>query len=149
MTCTEEEVSEKKRFIGKLDAEVKALKQEAKDNAAEYTRNMGTEYKELREARELLTVAHTENEGLRRSRSQAHADPLPGFELPPFDIRRDSSKHEAPCCRYFEDMMAPAMLNTGATPEQMKEIIRKPHSLAPTHTHTHTHPHFTHTFRRA
>ncbi len=46
---------------------------------------------------------------------------------------------------YFENTIAPAMLNTGSTPEQINEIIRKPHfnthhtiPYPPTPTHAHT-----------
>ncbi len=46
----------------------------------------------------------------------------------------------APYCKYWEDTIAPGMLNTGSTPELINKIIRKPkvnyHSHALAHTHT-------------
>jgi hypothetical protein len=45
--------------------------------------------------------------------------------VPLFNIRRDKTKRGAPYPPSFENVIAPAMLNTGATPEQINEIIRK------------------------
>ena len=144
---TEEEVAEFKGHIGELTAELKVLRQEAKSNSTEYARNKGTlanmrgKFTELREARDLLKAARAENDDLKAALAEARANPLPGFKVPLFDIRRDSSKRGAPFHPYFESTMAPAMLNTGATPEPINEIIRKSqfntHHTRPTHTHAH------------
>jgi hypothetical protein len=112
---------------------------------------MRGKFTELREARDLLKAARAENEDLKATLAEERANPLPGREVPLYDIRRDSSKREAPFDPYFESTIAPAMLNTGSTPEQINETIRKPqfntHHTIPTHTPTHppTHTHFTHT----
>jgi hypothetical protein len=158
-TWTEEEVAEMEREIGELTAELKVLRQEAKGNSTEHTRNkaavanMRGKFTELREARDLLKAARAEIDDLKAALAEAHANPLPGREVPLYDIRRDSSKRGAPFSRYFEDTIAPAMLNTGSTPEQINEIIRKPqlntYHTPPTHTPTHPHTLHTHTFRRA
>jgi chromosome segregation ATPase len=151
---TEEEVAEFEDHIGELTAELKVLKQEAKGNSTEYARKKGTvanmrgKFIELREARDLLKAARDENEDLKAALAEERANPLPGMKVPVYDIRRDSSKRGAPYDRHFEDTIAPAMLNTGATPEQINELIRKPqfntHHTIPTHTDTPTHTLHTH-----
>jgi hypothetical protein len=151
-TWDEDEVAEFEQRNGELTAQVKALRQEAKDNGAEYARNKGAvtnmcaKYAELQEARELLKAARAENEGLKAALAVAHADPLPGYKVPLFDIRRDSSKRGAPYDRYFEDTIAPAMLNTGRRRSRSTRSSVNPNS---TRTPTHTPTHLTHTFRRA
>ena len=112
---------------------------------------MRGKFTELREARDLLKAARDENEDLKAALAEERANPLPGMKVPVYDIRRDSSKRGAPYDRHFEDTIAPAMLDTGATPEQINEIIRKPQLNAHTYTHTPTHTHFTftHIFRRS
>ena len=137
--------------IGELTAEVNVLKRDAKGNATEYTRNkkaavgnMREKYAELRTTRDLLRSARAEIEDLQAALAEERANPLPGFKVPLFDITRNSTKHGAPFNDFFENTIAPAMLNTGATPEQINEIIRKLQfntHLPHTHTHTHTHPH--------
>ncbi len=155
-TWDEDEVAEIERHIGELTSEHKAFRQEAKGNSTEYARNKGTvanmrgKFTELREARDLLKAARAENEDLKATLAEERANSLPGIEVPLFDIRRDSSKRGAPFDPYFEDTIAPAMLNTGSTLEQINEIIRKPqfnthHTHPPTHTHTHTPTHTLHT----
>ncbi len=79
---------------------------------------------------------------------------LPGMKVLVYDIRRDSSKRGAPYDRHFEDTIAPAMLNAGATPEQINELIRKPqfnthHTIPYPSTPTHPHTVYTLSFRRA
>ena len=153
MTWTEDEVEEFERHIGELTGELNALKRHVRGNLAEYKRNkfavanMREKYGELQQARDLLKAARAEIDGLKAALAEAHANPLPGREIPLYDIRRDSSKRGAPYDRYFEDTIAPAMLNSGSTPEQINEIIRKPqlntHHILEYHTHPHTHTHFT------
>ena len=110
---------------------------------------MRGKFAELREARDLLRAARAEIDDLKAALAEERANPLPGFKVPMFDIRRDSSKRGAPFGPYFENAIAPAMHNTGSTPEQINEIIRKPqfntHHTIPTHTHTHTPTHTLHT----
>ena len=124
-TWTEEEVAEFEDHIGELTAELKVLKQEAKGNSTEYARNKVTvanmrgKFTDLREERDLLKAARAEIDDLKAALAEAHANPLPGMEVPLYDIRRDSSKRGAPFDPYFEDTIAPAMLNTGSTPEQI------------------------------
>ena len=118
--------------MGELTKELNVLKRDIKGNATEYTRNkaavrnMRENYAELQTARDLLRSARAEIEDLEAALAQERANPLPGRAVPLFDIRRDSFKRGAPYSRYFEDTIAPAMLNTGATPEQINELIRKP-----------------------
>ena len=108
-------------------------------------------YGELQQTRDLLKAARAEIDDLKAALAEANANPLPGREVPLYDIRRDSNKRGAPYDRYFEDTIAPAMLNTGSTPEQINEILRKPklniHHTIPSHIRPHTR--CTHTFRRA
>ena len=103
---------------------------------------MRGKFTELQEARDLLRAARAEIDDLKAALAEERANPLPGFKVPLFDIQRDSSKRGAPFHPYFESTMAPAMLNTGATPEQINELIRKPklnyHPLALAHPHTST-----------
>ena len=152
MTWTEDEVEEFERHIGELTSELKVLKRDARSNAAEYARNkaavanMRGKFAELQAARNQLRAARAEIEDLKAALVEERANPLPGFKVPLFDIRRDSDKRGAPYCEYWEDTIAPAMLNTGSTPEQINEIIRKPptqlsspHSRTPTHTRLHPH----------
>ena len=110
---------------------------------------MRGKFTEVREARDLLKAARAEINDLKATLAEERANPLPGREVPLFDIRRDSSKRGAPFDPYFENTIAPAMLNTGSTPEQINEIIRKPqfntHHTIPTHTHTHPRTHTLHT----
>ena len=146
---------EKEDHIGELTGELKVLRQETKGNLTEYRRNkaavanMRGKFTELQEARDLLKAARAEIEDLKAALAEERANPLPGREVPLFDIRRDSSKRGAPFDPYFENTIAPAMLNTGSTPEQINEIIRKPqfntHHTIPTHTHTHPRTHTLHT----
>ena len=155
MTWTEDEVEEFERHIGDLTRELNVLKRDAKSNAAEYARNkaavanMRDKFAELQAARNQLRAARAEIEDLKAALVEERANPLPGFKVPLFDIRRDSDKRGAPYCEYWGDTIAPAMLNTGSTPEQINEIIRKPqlnyHPLALAHPHPPTHTHFTHT----
>ena len=108
---------------------------------------MRGKFAELQAARNHLRAARAEIDDLKAALAEAHANPLPGRKVPLYDIRRDSSKRGAPYDRYFEDTIVPAMLNTGSTPEQINEIIRKPqlntHHILEYHTHPHTHTHFT------
>ena len=150
MTWTEDEVEEFERHIGDLTRELNVLKRDAKSNAAEYARNkaavanMRDKFAELQAARNQLRAARAEIEDLKAALVEERANPLPGFKVPLFDIRRDSDKRGAPYCEYWEDTIAPAMLNTGSTPEQINEIIRKPPTQLSSprpRTPTHTHPH--------
>ena len=152
-TWTEVEVEEFERHIGELTGELNVFKRHVRGNLAEYKRNkfavanMREKYGELQQARDLLKAARAEIDDLKAALAEAHANPLPGREVPLCDIRRDSSKRGAPYDRYFEDTIVPAMLNTGSTPEQINEIIRKPqlntHHILEYYTHPHTHTHFT------
>ena len=147
MTWTEDDAEEFKRHIGELTGELNVLKRDARCNLTEYERNkaavanMREKYGELQQTRDLLKAARAEIDDLKAALAEANANPLPGREVPLYDIRRDSSKRGAPYDRYFEDTIAPAMLNTGSTPEQINEILRKPqlniHHTIPTHTPTH------------
>jgi hypothetical protein len=149
MTWNEDEVAGYEHHIGELTHELDALKRKAKGSKAEYTRkktavaNMREKYAELQEARSLLRAKDAEIEDLKAALAEERANPMPGFRVPLFDIRRQSDKRGAPYCKYWEDTIAPAMLNTGSTPDQINEIIRKPklnyHPLALAHPHPHTH----------
>ncbi len=49
---------------------------------------------------------------------------MPGaFKVPLFKIERDESKPGAPYDPYFENVIAPAMLDSGATSKQINTII--------------------------
>ena len=148
MTWTEDDVEEFERHIGELTGELNVLKRDARGNLAEYERNkavvanMREKYGELQQTRDLLKAARAEIDDLKAALAEANANPLPGREVPLYDIRRDSSKRGAPYDRYFEDTIAPVMLNTGSTPEQINEILRKPqlniHHTIPSHIHQNT-----------
>jgi hypothetical protein len=146
--------------IGLLTAVVNGLRHEAKVNAKEYERNksavanMREKYAELQELRDLQKAARAEIEDLKAALEEERANPLPGFKVPLFDITRNSTKRGAPFNDFFENTIAPAMLNTGATPEQINELIRKPqfnthHTIPYPPTPTHPYTLYTHTFRRA
>ena len=81
-TWTEEEVAEFEDHIGELTAELKVLRQEAKGNSTEYSRNKGTvanmrgKFAELREARDLLKAARAENEDLKAALAEERANSL-------------------------------------------------------------------------
>jgi len=158
-TWTEEEVADMEGQIGLLTAEVNGLRHEAKVNAKEYERNksavanMREKYAELQELRDLQKAARAEIEDLKAALEEERANPLPGFKVPLFDITRNSTKRGAPFNDFFENTIAPAMLNTGATPEQINEIIRKLQfythptptptpTPTPPPTHTNSHAHF-------
>ena len=104
---------------------------------------MREKYGELQETRDLLKAARAEIDDLKAALAEAHANPLPGREVPLYGIRRDSSKRGAPYDRYFEDTIAPAMLNAGSTLEQVNEIIRRPPTQTTIPSPSHTHTHFT------
>ena len=42
-----------------------------------------------------------------------------------FDLNRDYTKRGAPYHKVFSEVIAPAMLTTGASGEQITEILRK------------------------
>ena len=132
MTWDEDDVLEMEGVIAELTTELRELKGEAKANQREFERNrgavanMGGKYIELAELRETVKVLTAKITSLDAELVVVRSNPLPGFEVPLYDIRRDASKRGAPYSRYFEDVIVPAMLNTGATPDQINEIIRKP-----------------------
>ena len=71
---------------------------------------------------------------------------MPGaFKVPLFNIKRDKSKPGAPYDPYFENVIAPAMLDSGATPKQINTIISEFFFPSNTHPHT-THTHTPHLF---
>ena len=107
------------------------LRKETRSNSAEYTRNQAAvsnfrgKYEELKQLKEQVKAMRTEIDDLKAELEEARANPTPGRKVPLFDVRRDTTKRGAPYPPYFENVIAPAMLNTGATPEQINEIIRK------------------------
>ena len=133
---TEAEIEEFESTIGDLEAQVRALKKESKADAAEHERlskavaNFGDKYKELssaRAAKERLEqkVASLEAENARlRARFWPDA-PGAAQRAPLFDITRDRTAHGASYNELFANVIAPAMLETGASPEQINAIIRK------------------------
>ncbi len=133
---TEAEIEEFKSTIGDLEAQVRALKKENKADAAELERlskavaNFGGKYKELssaRAAKETLehkvAILEAENERL-RARFWPDA-PGAAQRVPLFDIARDRTAHGASYDEFFANVIAPAMLDTGASPEQINAIVRK------------------------
>ena len=82
-------------------------------------------YEELKQLKEQVKAMRTEIDDLKAELEEARANPTPGRKVPLFDVRRDTTKRGAPYPPFFENVVAPAMLNTGATPEQINEIIRK------------------------
>ena len=55
---------------------------------------------------------------------------LPGDhrEVPLNDIKKVGSSKTAPYSAFFSEAIAPAMMNTGASPEQICSVIRKTES---------------------
>ena len=131
MTWDEEDVLEMEGVIAELTTELRELRGAAKAKEREFERNrgavanMGSKYVELAELRDTVKVLTTKITSLEAELAVARSNPLPGFEVPLYDIRRDASKRGAPYPRYFEDVIVPAMLSTGATPDQINEIISK------------------------
>ena len=141
---TEAEIEEFENTIGDLEAQVRALKKEGKADAAEHERlskavaNFGDKYKELSSARaskerleRKVAILEAENEGL-RARFWPDA-PGAAQAAPLFDIARNRTAHGASYDEYFANVIAPAMLDTGASPEQINTILRK---MNPTSTST-------------
>jgi len=130
MTWDEEEVLEMEGVIAELTAQLQELKGEAKANVREFDRNrgmvanMGPKYAELAELKDRVRELTAKIGSLEADLAVARANPLPGFAVPLYSICRDVSKRGAPYPEHFENVSAPAMLNTGATPEQINEIIR-------------------------
>ena len=133
---TEAEIEEFESTIGDLEAQVRALEKESKADAAEHERlsravsNFGDKYKELSSARAAkerlerkVVVLEAENE---RLRAQFWPD-APGAAqgVPLFDIARDRTAHGGSYDEFFANVIAPAMLDTGASPEQINAIVRK------------------------
>ena len=87
--------------------------------------NFRDKFQELSDLKAQVKAMRAEIDGLKAELEEARANPLPGRKVPLFDIRRDTTRRGAPFPPYFENVIAPAMLNTGATPEQINEIIRK------------------------
>jgi DNA repair exonuclease SbcCD ATPase subunit len=131
LTWDENDVMELESCIGELNTELAELRQEAKSNAGEYARNKAAvsnfrgKYEELKQLKEQVKAMRAEIDDLKAELEEARAIPTPGRKVPLFDVRRDTTKRGAPYPPYFENVIAPAMLNTGATPEQINEIIRK------------------------
>ena len=127
----DEDIEEFETTIGALTQQVGALQQGAKDSAVEYERNRSAvanfrmKHAELAVTKDRLRTETAAMEGLRAEIAGLKASPLPGLEVPLYDIKRDPSRQGAPYDGYFEAVIAPAMLNTGATPEQINAIIRK------------------------
>ena len=123
MTWDEEEVLEMEGVIAELTAQLQELKGEAKANDREFERNrgmvanMGPKYVELAGLRDRVKELTAKIGSLEADLQVARANPLPGFAVPLYSICRDASKRGAPYPDYFENVIAPAMLNTGATPE--------------------------------
>jgi chromosome segregation ATPase len=131
LTWDENDVMELEGCIGELNAELAELRKEARSSAGEYSRNKAAvsnfrdKYEELSDLKAQVKAMRAEIDGLKAELEEARATPLPGRKVPLFDIRRDTTRRGAPFPPYFENVIAPAMLNTGATPEQINEIIRK------------------------
>jgi regulator of replication initiation timing len=131
LTWDENDVMELESCIGELNAELAELRKETRSNLGEYTRNKAAvsnfrgKYEELKQLKEQVKAMRTEIDDLKAELEEARANPTPGRKVPLFDVRRDTTKRGAPYPPYFENVIAPAMLNTGATPEQINEIIRK------------------------
>ncbi len=133
---TEAEIEEFESTIGDLEAQVRALKKESKADAAEHERlskavaNFGDKYKELSSARAAkerlerkVAMLEVENDRL-RARFWPDA-PGSAQSVPLFDIARDRTAHGASYNELFANVIALAMLDTGASPEQINAIIRK------------------------
>ena len=135
-TYTEEEVEEMEGVMGDLTAQLAELRKSRKDDEAEYDRNrravaaFRSKYSELADLKRANLALEAEVERLTAERDargqQAPRAPGATHEVPIFDIQRDSSKRGSPYPTFFADVIAPAMLDTGATPEQINAIIRNP-----------------------
>jgi len=84
--------------IAELTTELRDLKGVAKANQREFERNrgavanMGGKYIELAELRETVKVLTAKITSLEAELVVARSNPLPGFEVPLYDIRRDARK---------------------------------------------------------
>jgi chromosome segregation ATPase len=143
---TEAEIEEFESTFGDLEAKVRILNKESKADAAEIERlskavaNFGDKHKELFSARAAIerlerknVILEAENERL-RARYWPDA-PGAAQGVPLYDIARDRTVHGSSYNEYFGSLIAPAMLDTGASPEQINAIIRKmsPTSTSPPH----------------
>ena len=120
--------------IGEITKELAELKAVHKHDEVEYERNRSavanfrSKYRELTDLRQQRSKLEAEvhscavRDGAGRPRPRLTR--MPGaFKLPLFKIERDKSKPGAPYDPYFENVIAPAMLDSGATPKQINTII--------------------------
>jgi chromosome segregation ATPase len=143
MTWCAAEVEEYESMIGELTEELREFR--AKD--LEYGRtkaavaNFRGKYAELQSLREEMRRLHKEIERLQAERGsveEAVKDRisifLPGDhrEVPLNDIKKVGSSKTAPYSAFFSEVIAPAMMNTGASPEQICSVIRKTDAPFPT-----------------
>jgi len=89
-------------------------------------------YRELADLRQQRNKLEAEVQQVKAQLETERAEHGPGsprmpgaFKVPLFNIKRDESKPGAPYDQYFENVIAPAMLDSGATPKQINTIIRE------------------------
>ena len=139
ITYTEDEAEEMELVIGELTKELSELRKVRRHDEVEYERNRSavaqfrSKYSELADLRQTRNKLQAQVEALEKQLETERAERGPGlpllpgatYKVPLFEMARDKSKHGAPYPRYFEDVIAIAMLDTGATPEQINSIIRE------------------------
>ena len=139
ITYTEDEAEEMELVIGELTKELSELRKVRRHDEVEYERNRSavaqfrSKYSELADLRQTRNKLQVQVEALEKQLETERAERGPGlpllpgatYKVPLFEMARDKSKHGAPYPRYFEDVIAIAMLDTGATPEQINSIIRE------------------------
>ena len=136
ITYSEEEVEEMEGVIGEITKELAELKAVHKHDEVEYERNRSavanfrSKYRELTDLRQQRSKLEAEVQQVKAQLEMERADHGPGsprmpgaFKVPLFNIKRDKSKPGAPYDQYFENVIAPAMLDSGATPKQINTII--------------------------
>ena len=139
ITYTEDEAEEMELVIGELTKELSELRKVRRHDEVEYERNRSavaqfrSKYSELADLRQTRNKLQAQVEALEKQLETERAERGPGlpllpgatYKVPLFEMARDKSKHGAPYPRFFEDVIAIAMLDTGATGADQLDHIRE------------------------
>jgi len=111
-------LTEARRKLRELNAKKGRVKQQGQ--------GMSKKLKGAREAGRRVNEVEREVLGLREDEASARAAAAPpgSREEELFDLSRDHSKRGAPYHEVFSEVIGPAMLSTGASGEQITEILR-------------------------
>jgi hypothetical protein len=120
---TEEVASLKKKLAAARKAR-RALEKKQR-RVSTQSQNMTAKCKELGRQRRRVELLEAKLEECEILELDAHSAPPGRRDVELFSMKRDYTKHGAPYDKVFSDVIAPAMLTTGASGEQIAEILRK------------------------